>query len=108
MSASDLPEARHESPTAMARCLVTYIADPVRVLRAVKGEFGAHVELSKWQIAALRRDHLLSENKPDVNPYRGGDAYNPQEASKAEAFNNNTFITILMREHPERFMEPAE
>lgn len=102
MNAADLPQSRHETPIAMARSLATYMADPVRIQRAVRAEFGTSP--CKGEISALRAQFIRQGSR---NPYTTSDGINPLLTVEAE-LKSTSFLAALMREHPERFAVAAE
>ncbi len=105
MSASDLPEPRHEDGLAMARTLVTYISDPIRVRQIIQAEFGdwGGRTLSLVTIDRLREEHLQSKRKAPERPFRAHEGYHPTDAYDRAAYANERFLERLQREHPERF-----
>lgn len=98
---SDLPDFRYENSEAMARVLVTYMADPRAVLSAIKSEF--HRGLSLGTIRRLREEHLRDLEKPAQQHFKAHEGYYPAEVSRSAAAANDAFLHRLRRFHPERF-----
>jgi hypothetical protein len=79
---------------AMARCLVTYIADPDRVFKAIRAEFGSSP--CHDTIRHLREAHL----KPAYysEPFKPHDGYYPRDAADSLAKTNALFLLRLQDE----------
>ncbi len=90
MSAGDIPEV-HRSPAAMARSLVTYIADPERVQQEVKAQWGSSPSI--YEIREMRRRHLKPPQPTE--PYRPYEGYYPGQVSDAAAQASAAFLARL-------------
>lgn len=96
MSASDIPEAGHSSSEAMARVLVTYMADPVAVQRAVKMQFARPPCVRT--IEAYRAEHLARLNRAPEPPHKLHEGHNPAAAAERLDAANARFLAALEAE----------
>lgn len=103
--ASDLPDQRHEDGLAMARVLVTYIADPMRVRDLIQAEFGdwGGRTLSLVTINRLREDHLQRKHRRPDKPFTAYEGYYPRDVYDRAEHHNRLFLERLREAYPERF-----
>lgn len=91
--ASDLPD-HHKSPTAMARCLASYMDDPEAIRREVLVAFG--MSPTTWEIREMRRKHL--KPKPKDEPFKPHEGYHPCDVPEAAAEASRDFLWRLDQE----------
>lgn len=99
MTASDLPDMRHEDGLAMAKALVTYMDDERAVQIAVRSEFDCTARgISLTTIRRLRKAHLESLLKPADEPHKLHEGHDPAKAAQRLEDANKRFVQALERE----------